>query len=170
MKLLWQQDTPVITIHELKSWEHDALIIPLHLRDKHRIQPDENFYVFTGNVAERFGMQTIQTRKDGLMKVDSLFRTGVVNETVVKNIYSFVVYMERESGEESGNIILYNAFNNLKKATGIYCFNNDGLAVIVPHFHQEGLLPHIHFLYQRNSSVSNELQKSFQLNELMNKD
>lgn len=158
MKILLQQDSPIDNVTALKGWEHNALIIPQHLRDKHKIQPDEVFLIFQGDVAERIPLQKVLKRKEGLKKIDSLFRTDSLMASVRKGLYTFEAYLEREDGSETGNAILYGVFNDIRKAVCTYCFKHDSLAVMIPHFHQEGQLPHVHFLYVRSDEEKDALQ------------
>lgn len=157
MRLLLNEDTVLEGVGDLKDWISETLVLSGSLYDKHNIQNDERAILINGSTGEYFRMNSLPSREEGRKKIIDAVKDGYARGGTV-HLVSFKGFIERQEGDDTGNLALYRAFNEARKTVGHVCADQKTIAVMVPHYHQEGMMPHVHFLYDSPSPGHSILQ------------
>lgn len=161
MKILISPETEITHPSVFEGWERDALLLDAYNRRKHHLYDFDTFTVFNGGDVNVYHFTDKRERRNGMMFVALLkeITAPFLPQSQVR-MTGFNVWMVRTTDEEAvsmGNIDY--AVGIFRDAMSKFCEDNGVFMAFVPHVRQEGMYPHIHFLYGRQDGEENKLRE-----------
>lgn len=144
---------------DLSNFEAYMFITTNKFISQHDELPQTEIMVMNCDRAEGYNLQYIRQRKDALHNFNVYLTRNIGHYPKAGELSFFILYIDTDSKYEDNDADQLNVYHTVRKMAADYCKDQKVVMALVPHFHQVGHLPHIHFLYYCNQNKNSEFQK-----------